>query len=118
MTFQEERDVTTIYTFAGSVANWLLCDWIREQLGITASSDAWRITCIGRFSADAMRQLREDTFRNAINKRWPHYVQRLPLPPLFRFLPIHLQHDEVISILQVDEVVGHILSLCEHGPER
>lgn len=118
LTFQEEGEVTTIYTFAGSVANWLLCDWIREQLGITASSDAWRITCIRRFSADAMRQLREDTFRNAINKRWPHYVQRLALPPLFRFLPPHLQHEEVKSLLQVGEVFGHLLSLCERCPER
>lgn len=96
----EERWV--IYTFAGSIVNWLLSDIVRVSLNISVDSDTWRIKCSKPIQ---LRKLLKDwnicALKNLVLRHWQNYLKRLALPPLFRYLPEELQKAEVFSVLEL-----------------
>ncbi|MFA0742068.1 MAG: hypothetical protein DFNUSKGM_002188 [Candidatus Fervidibacter sacchari] len=98
-----------LYTFAGSVVNWLLSDLLRETTIASVDADAWRISCSHKIPLErVLRGLSVGMLERIVEKRWHDYMRRLALPPLFPLLPMALQRVEVFSVLELDRVVDHL----------
>jgi len=107
----------TLYTFAGSVFNWLLSDIVRTVTGISADADAWRIFCSQSFPlGKVLKGWDVRALEVLVQQQWRDYLQRLALPPLFRHLPERLQQSEVYSVLALASVAENLqrLSVLEN----
>lgn len=105
-----------LYTFAGSVFNWLLSDIVRTVTGISTDADAWRIVCSQSVSLrKVLKGWDVRALEALVQQRWHDYLQRLALPSLFRNLPERLQRAEAYSVLALASVAENLqrLSILE-----
>ncbi|GIV24891.1 MAG: hypothetical protein KatS3mg026_0583 [Bacteroidia bacterium] len=101
-----------LYTFAGSVVNWILADVLRERANVSAEADAWRVSCDQKVSLEPiLKDLEVKKLEQLVERRWAAYLRRLALPPLFFELPQALQKAEVFSILGLEQVSQLLHSL-------
>lgn len=101
-----------LYTFAGSVFNWLLSDIVRTVTGISADADAWRIVCSRSVSlGKVLKGWDVRALEVLVQQRWHDYLRRLALPPLFCYLPKRLQQSEVHSVLALASVAENLQRL-------
>lgn len=101
-----------LYTFAGSVFNWLLSDIVRTVTGISAEANAWRIVCSRLISlGKVLKNWSVHTLEVLVQQRWNDYLRQLALPPLFRYLPKRLQQSEVYSVLELASVAENLQRL-------
>lgn len=100
-----------VYTFAGSVANWILSDLMSRQQNVTVDSDSWRISCSGEVNINHIYDTDLNSLRYLLEEKQGVYQRRLSLPPLFWKLPPELQKREMESLLQLDDVLELIQSL-------
>ncbi len=95
-----------LYTFAGSIVNWLLSDLLREMTTASVDVDAWRISCPHKIPLErVLKGLNVGVLERIVEKRWRDYLRRLALPPLFDSLPEHLKQQEVFSVLDLPQVM-------------
>ncbi len=100
-----ENDRWVLYTFGGSVANWILSDFLKEATGVTPEVDGWRVSYSGSVPLErVLRNLEAEAIEQFVERRWRSYESRLALPPLFDFLPTALQKAEVLSVLEVQRI--------------
>lgn len=97
-----------LYTFAGSLVNWVVSDIIRDDQNISANADSWRISCANQVDTQRLQSITPDWLRGMVERRVGTYLQRLSLPPLFRYLPRHLQKREIETILDIGKVIESI----------
>jgi hypothetical protein len=109
----EWRDMRwVLYTFAGSISNWILSDLLREMTTASIDADAWRISCSQKVPLERiLKGLNVGVLERIVEKRWQDYLRRLALPPLFPSLPMALQRAEVFSVLELERVVDHLNGL-------
>jgi len=103
-----------LYTFAGSIVNWLLSDLLRETIATNVNADAWRVWCSHRLPiSKILRGCDAKKLKEIVSTRWRDYLRRLALPPLFYSLPEHLQRYEVFSVLELQKVAETLKSLAD-----
>jgi ATP-dependent Lhr-like helicase len=102
----EWRDMRwVLYTFAGSISNWILSDLMREMTTASVDADAWRISCSQKVPLERiLKGLNVSVLERIVEKRWRDYLRRLALPLLFDSLPDHLKQQEVFSVLDLPKV--------------
>jgi hypothetical protein len=94
-----------LYTFAGSISNWILSDLMREMTTASVDADAWRISCSQKVPLERiLKGLNVGVLERIVEKRWRDYLRRLALPLLFDSLPDHLKQQEVFSVLDLPRV--------------
>lgn len=105
----------TLFTFAGSIINWLLEDLLKELTGDSVHSDAWRITLSKEIYLDKiLSNINEKALEELVIKRWNNYLNRFSLPNLFFWLPAELQRKEIFSMLELKKVVDYIKINCKN----
>jgi len=98
-----------LYTFAGSIFNWLLSDLLRETTKASVDADAWRISCSHKIPLErVLKNLNVGMLERLVEKRFKDYLRRLALPPLFDSLPEHLKRREVFSVLNLPQVAENL----------
>jgi len=103
-----------LYTFAGSIVNWLLSDLLREMTTVSVNADAWRISCSHKIPLErVLKDLSVGVLERVVEKRWRDYLRRLALPPLFDSLPEHLKQREVFSVLELPRVAETLRNLAD-----
>lgn len=101
-----------LFTFAGSVANWLLSDLLRELTAVGVNADAWRVSCSREVPLErVLSGMDVQTLEGLVTKRWKEYLFRLALPPLFSSLPVELQKVEVFSVLELEQTTSYLKDL-------
>jgi ATP-dependent Lhr-like helicase len=101
-----------LYTFAGSVINWLLGDFLNEVTRVSADANAWRISCPHEIPlGKVLRGLNVSVLERLVERRWRNYLRRLELPPLFHSLPTALQKAEIFSVLDLKRVTDFLSHL-------
>jgi len=101
-----------LYTFAGSVVNWILCDILREMTTVSVDADAWRVSCSHRVPLERhLKDIKVSVLERLVEKRWRDYLRRLALPPLSSALPMALQKAEVFSVLDLEQVANLLSNL-------
>lgn len=96
-----------LYTFAGSIINWLLGDMVRTAMGVSVDADAWRLACSQEISLQAvLANCHVRGLEELVQRRWHDYLRRLALPSLFSSLPEPLQQAEVYSVLALAEAAA------------
>ncbi len=94
-----------LYTFAGSIVNWILSDLLREMTTASVDADAWRVSCSHKIPLErVLKDIKASALERLVERRWHDYLRRLALPPLFPSLPTALQKAEVFSTLGLQRI--------------
>jgi ATP-dependent Lhr-like helicase len=112
VTAEREAGGGSITPLGASAVNWLLTHWTEAAAGVRPEADAWRLKCPEPVDFRPLRGCGEATLWGLLEAHWDSFVERLGMPPLFRYLPPDLQRLEVGSVLELGRVTAVLRDLA------
>jgi ATP-dependent Lhr-like helicase len=105
-----------IYTFAGTVVNLLLSEWLRARGTRVLGQDTWRVICADRLSLRALATCDEHLLARVVGSDWRRYEQYLPHSGWFDELPERLKRAEVLSMLDLQTSAEILRGFAQRAP--